>query len=136
MPISSSFFTSALHTGAALLLLKYGDPVDPKQVKIETGPSNRDISINVELTRDRNDLIATGCVQPKFGCWDPPMWRKVKIQILSPRGTVTAKSDARWSIVPCDTPRTCASMKRWPFQVRFHGIPEKGSTVRVTSDES
>jgi len=129
---SPSFATKALRTGASFLLLKYGEPVDPKDVKVEPVSTDSKVSINAEVTRANSDLIVTGSVHPNFGYYDPPTWRKVKVQILDHKGKVIAQSSGRWSLVPLSpTPRTSFSMKRWPFQIKFHGMPAQGITVRM-----
>ena len=129
---ASAFLTRVLRTGASLLLLKYGTPVDSHQVRIETEPRDADVSLSVELTRDHDDLIATGCVRPRFGSSNLPLWRTVQLRILNPQGKLFAESRQRCALIPSGSPRTSTSTKRWPFQVRFNGMPPQGSTIRVT----
>ena len=132
----SIFLARALRTGASLLMIKYGNPVDSKQVGIKTDSRDANVSITVELTRDHDDLIATGCVRPRFGSLYLPLWRTVEVQMLSPQGKLIAKSSERCALTPLGSPGTSACMKRWPFQVHFHGMPPQSSVVEVTCKQS
>ena len=125
----TAFFTSIAQTGASLLMLSYGTPVDSHQIKTEIGPSDPKVTIHAELTRDHNDLVVTGSVQPKFGYVNPPTWREIEVDVLTPNGKVVSRSMERRMLE--SFPRPCTSTQRWPFQIRFHEMPKAGSAVRV-----
>jgi hypothetical protein len=129
----TTFFASLFQTGASILMLSYGKPVDSQQIKTEIGPSDPKVSIHVKLTRYQDDLIVTGSVRPKSEYGDPPTWRKIEIDVLAPNGKIISKSSERWILVPESSPRPYASTQQWPFQIRFHGMPKAGSAVRVTA---
>ena len=105
------------------------DLVDQGVVSLERQHSKKVHIAWSNVRQDGEGIVVSGVLM-RHAITSYPIWRHVEVTILAPDGTVLQEARTSDIQVPRRVPGRGFNTKR--FEVRFPGIPPRGSLVRIS----